>query len=213
MYPKNVEIFFKGEKSVDMKFNPEFVQSPEGGFLSGKLLIAMPHLEDPYFHESVIYVCGHDETGAMGIMINKPLHNVKFTDVLEQLGIDHPITTPDLPIYYGGPVEIGRGFVLHSTDFKSESSTIIDKNMALTATLDILKLISLDRGPQMAIMALGYVGWGALQLEYEIQNNGWIVIDSTKELVFNKDIDNIWHLAMASIGVNPDNLTIDFGHA
>src|SRR5688572_23596854 len=114
-----------------MKFDQESLQTPEKGYLAGKLLVAMPHLEDPYFQQSVIYICGHDETGAMGIMINKPLYNVKFFDVLEQLGIEQPASIPNLPIYYGGPVEIGRGFVLHTTDFKSESSTLIDKNMAL----------------------------------------------------------------------------------
>lgn len=185
----------------------------EKGFLTGKLLIAMPHLESPYFQQSVIYVCGHDETGAMGIIINKPLLTVTFKDLLEQLEIEFSHEVPDLSIYYGGPIEIGRGFVLHTTDYLVDSSTIVDKNLALTATLDILKAIATHQGPHSMIIALGYVGWGAYQLEQELQNNGWIVIDGNADLIFEKDVDNIWKIAMASIGINPSNISIDFGHA
>ncbi len=182
-------------------------------FLTGKLVVSMPHSEDSRFYQSVIYICGHDETGAMGIMINKPLSTVKFTDLLDQLSIDYPPTVPNLPIYYGGPVEIGRGFVLHTCDFMTESSTAISNNIALTATLDILRAIAYHIGPAKKIMALGYVGWGAFQLEQEIQNNGWIVIDVKEDLVFTPEIDSIWKSAMASIGVNPNHMTLDYGHA
>lgn len=185
----------------------------ERGFLTGKLLVAMPHVDSSYFDKAVIYVCGHDETGAMGIMINKPLLTVTFTDLLEQLAIECPDDAPELPIYYGGPVEVGRGFVLHSVDYLVDSSTIIDKDLALTATLDILRATAIHQGPRQAIMALGYVGWGAFQLEQEIQNNTWIVIDGDSGLVFEKDIDSIWKIAMASIGVNPNYMTIECGHA
>lgn len=186
----------------------------ERGFLTGKLLIAMPFHEDPRFYQSVIYVCGHDDTGAMGIMVNKPLLTVEFVDLLEQLGIEHTRKlVPDIPIYYGGPVEIGRGFVLHSPDYLSESSVIIEGNFVLTATLDILRALSHNHGPINNVVALGYVGWGAGQLEEEIQNNGWLIVDAAPDLIFNQDYDGLWRTAMQSIGINPNSIAIDFGHA
>lgn len=188
-------------------------ESQDRSFLTGKLVISMPHLEDSRYYQSVIYICGHDETGAMGIIINKPLSNVKFTDLLEQLSINFPPSAPDLPIHYGGPVEIGRGFVLHTDDYMTETSTLITNSLALTATLDILRSISYGTGPAKYIMALGYVGWGAFQLEQEIQNNGWIVIDSSQDLIFATEFDDVWKSAMASIGVNPNSISLDYGHA
>ena len=198
-----------------MSDNPINQEKPlqDRSYLTGKLVISMPHLEDSRYYQSVIYICGHDETGAMGIMINKPLATVKFTDLLEQLGISFPPTAPNLPIHYGGSVEIGRGFVLHSADYMTDSSTLISNNLALTATLDILRAVAYGGGPASHLMALGYVGWGAFQLEQEIQNNGWIVIDSSEDLIFATDFDGIWKLAMASIGVNPNSISLDYGHA
>lgn len=193
--------------------NNESVSQLERGFLTGKLLVAMPHIDSPYYEQAVIYVCGHDETGAMGIMVNKPLLTVTFTDLLEQLEIDCPDDAPELPIYYGGPVEVGRGFVLHTADYMVDSSTIIDSNLALTATLDILRATAIHHGPQSAIMALGYVGWGAFQLEQEIHSNMWIVIDGDVDLIFEKDIGRIWETAMASIGITPSRIAIECGHA
>ncbi|MBX3487654.1 MAG: YqgE/AlgH family protein [Candidatus Paracaedibacteraceae bacterium] len=186
----------------------------ERGYLTGKLLVAMPFQEDPRFFQSVIYVCGHDDTGAMGIIVNKPLLTVEFADLLEQLGIEHTRKlVPDLPIYYGGPVEIGRGFVLHTLDYLSESSVVIDGDFALTATLDVLRALSHNYGPQQHVVALGYVGWGADQLEQEINTNGWLVLDATTNLVFNVDHDGLWRSAMLSIGIDPNSMAIDFGHA
>jgi putative transcriptional regulator len=192
--------------------NPE-TYSQDRSYLTGKLVIAMPHLEDSRFYQAVIYICGHDETGAMGIMVNKPLSSVNYTDLLDQLSIHYPPTVPNLPIHYGGPVEIGRGFVLHTAEYMTDSSTLINDNLALTATLDILRAIAFGTGPVKHLMALGYVGWGAFQLEQEIQNNGWIVIDVAEDLIFTTEIDTIWKSAMASIGVNPNNISLDYGHA
>lgn len=192
--------------------NPE-TYTHDRNYLTGKLVIAMPHLEDSRFYQAVIYICGHDETGGMGIMVNKPLSSVKYTDLLDQLSIIYPSTVPDLPIHYGGPVEIGRGFVLHTAEYMTDSSTLINDNLALTATLDILRAIAFGTGPVKHLMALGYVGWGAFQLEQEIQNNGWIVIDASEDLIFTAEIDSIWKSAMASIGVNPNNMSLDYGHA
>lgn len=185
----------------------------EKKFLAGKLVVAMPHSEDTRFYQSVVFICGHDETGAMGIMINKPLSSVKFTDLLNQLGIGYPADVPSLPIYYGGPVEIGRGFVLHSSEYLGDTSTIINNKLALTATLDVLKAIAYNRGPKKKIVALGYVGWGAYQLEQEIQNNAWIVIDPTDELLFSENVADVWKTAMASIGVDPTIISLEYGHA
>ncbi len=183
------------------------------GFLTGKLLIAMPYLPDPRFSQSVIYMCGHDETGAMGLIINKPLLTVTFKELVEQMDIPVLSDTPDFPVHYGGPIEIGRGFVLHTTDYLTESSVIINGDFALTATLEILRAMSTHRGPIQALLALGYVGWSELQVEKEIQDNGWIVIDATPDLVFKQDFDDLWRFAMSSIGVDPDNISLDIGHA
>lgn len=185
----------------------------EPGFLTGKLLIAMPYLEDQRFYHSVIYICGHDETGSMGLIINKRLHSVTFKDLLDQIKMDYNSDLVDGPLNYGGPAEVGRGFVLHTTDYLAEASTSINETLALTATLEILRAISLNRGPRHALVALGYVSWGALQLEAEIQNSGWLVIDADEELIFKEDADHIWQNAMASIGVDPLHITSDRGHA
>jgi putative transcriptional regulator len=180
---------------------------------TGKLLVAMPYMSDPRFSHAVIFVCGHDEKGTMGIIINKPLPTVSFHDLMEQLGLTPSTNMEKINIHYGGPVEIGRGFVLHTDDYVSDSTVIVDNGFALTATLDILRALASDRGPQKAILALGYVGWGAGQLEREIQENGWISIEPTPEIVFSPDLENKWVAALASIGVNPAILSLESGHA
>lgn len=183
------------------------------GFLTGKLLVATPYLEDQRFQHSVIYICGHDQTGSMGLIINKRLQSVTFKDLLEQLDMEYAPDFIDTPLNYGGPTEVGKGFVLHTMDYLAQASITINDIFALTATVEILRAISLNRGPRQALMALGYVSWGAMQLEAEIQNNGWIAIDAEEDLIFAKDIDHMWHRAMASIGVNPNHIAADIGHA
>ncbi|WP_010297935.1 YqgE/AlgH family protein [Candidatus Odyssella thessalonicensis] len=184
------------------------------GFLTGKLLIAMPFQEDPRFSQSVIYICGHDDTGAMGIMVNKPLLTVDFSDLLEQLGIEFSKKmVPNIPVFYGGPVEIGRGFVLHTLEYGSDSTVGISGNFALTATLDVLRALANNHGPAHTVVALGYVGWGAGQLEQEINSNGWLIIDATIDLVFQQDYQELWRSAMLSIGIEPNSIAIEFGHA
>lgn len=183
------------------------------GFLTGKLLIAMPYLPDPRFNQSVIYICGHDDTGAMGLIINKPLLTVTFKELVEQMDISVMSETPNFPVHYGGPIEIGRGFVLHTTDYLTETSVIINEEFALTATLEILRAMSTQRGPIQGLLALGYVGWSEMQVEKEIQENGWIVIDANPDLVFKQDFEDMWRFAMSSIGVNPDIISLDIGHA
>jgi putative transcriptional regulator len=183
------------------------------GYLTGKLLVAMPYIQDQRFYHAVIYICGHDESGAMGLIINKQLASVGFKDLLDQIKIEHDVSTPDAPIYYGGPVEVGRGFVLHTIDYLAEASVTINNNFALTATLEILRAISQLHGPRNALVALGYVGWTADQLETEIQNNDWLVIDAHEDIIFNKNHELIWQNAMASIGVNPSYIITETGHA
>lgn len=183
------------------------------GYLTGKLMVAMPYLSDKRFHHSVIYLCGHDESGAMGLIINKSLTSVSFKDLLSQINIDYDDLAPDGPIYYGGPTEVGRGFVLHTIDYLAEASVTISNNFALTATLEILRAISEHKGPRNALIALGYVSWSAGQLEAEIQNNNWLVIEAHENLIFNDEPANIWQHALDSIGVNPSYITTDTGHA
>ena len=181
--------------------------------LTGKLLVAMPFLPDPRFSHAVIYICGHDEDGAMGLIINKGLPAVTFEELLSQMEVDVNAIDNQVPIHYGGPVEIGRGFVLHSSDYLSESTVIIENGFAMTATLDILRALAVNEGPNQSILALGYVGWGAGQLENEIQENGWLTIDATPELIFGSNLENKWREALATLGIDPAGLSFEIGHA
>ena len=161
------------------------------------MLIAMPAMNDERFSRAVIYVCAHSSEGAMGIVVNQPAGNIKFPDLLVQLEvipaaerIELPARAEDVKVLKGGPVETGRGFVLHSADFFIENSTLpIDEGICLTATLDILKAIARGNGPASAILALGYAGWAPGQLENEIQQNGWLHCAADPELIFGTDTD------------------------
>ncbi|MEI8295832.1 MAG: YqgE/AlgH family protein [Alphaproteobacteria bacterium] len=185
----------------------------QDNYLTGKLLVAMPYITDLRFVQAVIYVCGHDEKGAMGIVINRPLHTLRFSELLQQLDIDYPEDYVDVPMHQGGPMEVGRGFVLHTSDYITESTVLMSGGLALTATLDVLRAISVGGGPNQAILALGYVGWQPGQLEKEYQNNSWISIDATSDLVFNENLDEKWRLSMASLGIDPKVLSLDAGHS
>ena len=195
--------------------------SADNGFLDGQLLIAMPAMADERFAHSVVYVCAHSEDGAMGIIVNKPADHIGFAELLEQLDIldddgeSGPITMPEnISVQVGGPVETGRGFVLHSTDYYSDNSTMnIDENVSLTATIDILRAIARGNGPDKAILALGYAGWSAGQLETEIHANGWLNCPATAEIVFSKDLESKYDDALSSLGVNKMHLVADAGHA
>jgi putative transcriptional regulator len=196
-------------------------RSRSQGFLDGQLLIAMPTMADKRFARSVVYVCAHSGDGAMGIVINKLANEVNFRDLLVQLDIVQARNEPDLPggvdnirVHRGGPVETGRGFVLHSADFFIENATLkIDGGICLTATLEILRAISDGRGPDRALLALGYAGWGPGQLESEIQANGWLHSQADRSILFDPDIDNKYERALAKIGVAPAMLSTDAGHA
>lgn len=181
--------------------------------LTGKLLIAMPFLPDPRFSHAVIYICGHDAQGAMGLIVNKGLPAVTFEELLTQMEVNITEINNPVPIHYGGPVEVGRGFVLHTSDYVSESTVLIENGFAMTATLDILRAMAINEGPRQTLLALGYVGWSSGQLEHEIQENGWLTIDATASLIFDTDLDNKWRQALASLGIDPAGLSFEIGHA
>jgi putative transcriptional regulator len=183
-------------------------------FLEGKLLIALPGMSDPRFERSVIYMCAHSVVGAMGLILNKPIEGLGFHELIRRL--DLPVTpkTPDSPIHYGGPVETGRGFVLHSGEYeKSESTLPISPEISLTATLDILRAIAEGQGPEKALFALGYAGWGPGQIESEIQANGWVHCDADAELIFDPDVNAKWSTALRTLGIDVSALSAHAGRA
>jgi len=190
-------------------------------YLDGKILIAMPTIGDDRFNRTVIYICAHSADGAMGIVINKAAESLTFSDILESLNITseaNRISIPDeirsRPVQFGGPVESGRGFVLHTSDYFSKDCTLaVGGDIGLTATLDVLRDIANGHGPRRAFLALGYAGWGAGQLEREIHENGWLHCDSDEDLLFAPDLARKYDRAMSKIGVNPALLSPDLGHA
>jgi putative transcriptional regulator len=191
------------------------------GYLDGQMLIAMPAMLDERFARSLIYVCAHSSEGAMGIVVNHPAPNISFSDLLVKLDvipaadrIQLPTRAGGVKVMRGGPVETERGFVLHSADFFIENSTLpIAEGICLTATIDILKAIANGSGPKHAILALGYAGWRAGQLEAEIQGNGWLHCDADADLVFGDDVDEKYARALRKIGVDPGMLSNEAGHA
>lgn len=185
----------------------------KGHYLAGQLLIAMPGMRDPRFQKTVIYMCAHNADGAMGLVINRALESLSFPDLLEQLGIDSSGVGKQINVHFGGPVESGRGFVLHSPDYVQDATMVVDHDVALTATVDILKAIAGGTGPRQSLLALGYAGWGPGQLDSEIRSNGWLHVAADNDLVFGPNLDAKWGRAMSKIGVNPLMLSDDAGHA
>ncbi|GAU81035.1 YqgE/AlgH family protein [Bosea sp. BIWAKO-01] len=190
-------------------------------YLDGQCLIAMPGMTDTRFSRSVVYICAHSEDGAMGIILNKPAPDTRFPDLLVQLDVipsEELIRLPSqaerMRVLRGGPVETKRGFVLHSSDFFLESATLpIDNGICLTATLDILRAIAIGSGPENAVLALGYAGWGAGQLESEIQSNGWLHCAADPALLFDDSIETKYNRALHKIGIDPAFLSSTAGHA
>ncbi len=183
------------------------------GYLTGRLLIAMPGMRDSRFARSVVYLCAHNAEGAMGLVVNKLLDSVNFEELLQQLGIENRRGGEPISIHFGGPVESGRGFVLHSADYRQDSTLEVDGRIALTATLDVLRDIAQGSGPRQHLFALGYAGWGPGQLDQELQDNGWLVADADERLVFDADQAAKWEGAIARLGIDPARLTFDAGHA
>jgi len=190
-------------------------------YLDGQLLVAMPVMDDERFARSVIYICAHSADGAMGIIVNRPAGTVDFPQLLVQLEIidrEGEIKLPEhaehMKVLRGGPVDTGRGFVLHSSDFSIEDATLpIDEKISLTATLDILKAIATGTGPKHAILALGYAGWAPGQLENEIQHNGWLRCPADADLVFGSDTEDKYQRALSKIGIDIGMLSGAAGHA
>ena len=182
--------------------------------LDGKLLIAMPGMGDSRFDKSLIYMCAHSEDGAMGLITNKPAEDLQFSDLLEQLKITPAQSYRPIEVHFGGPVEHGRGFVLHSKDYIAEDSTLeVNDEFGMTATLDILEDISQGNGPDACLLALGYAGWGPGQLEDEIRANGWLTCDADAALIFSANNQDKWREAIVSLGIDPRMLSATGGSA
>lgn len=182
--------------------------------LTGKILIAMPGMGDPRFAHSLVFLCAHSADGAMGLIVNKTMGKMTFSDLLEQLSIEESANSRPIPLHFGGPVEGGRGFVLHSSEYRSQISTLpVDDFFAMTATQDVLEEMAQGEGPDKALMALGYSGWGPGQLEAEIAENGWLICDSGFDLVFDLADDKKWEAALNTLGINPLTLSASAGHA
>ena len=188
-------------------------QTDNDGYLEGQLLIAMPAMADPRFARSLIYLCAHSADGAMGLVVNKLLGAMTFPDLLSQLGVEAPDKSADIQIHFGGPVEPGRGFVLHTSEPLREGSLKICDNIALTATIDILKEMAVGGGPPRNLLALGYAGWGPGQLESEIQENAWLNVEPSDDLLFDENIDTKWERAMQKLGVDFSMLSSTAGRA
>lgn len=181
--------------------------------LTGQLLVAMPQMADPRFARSVVYLCAHSADGAMGLVVNRLIDSLSLHSLLEQIGLEEVADTTDIPVHFGGPVESSRGFVLHTTDYIQESTLVIEDDIALTATIDVLKAIARGEGPKRKVLALGYAGWAPGQLDAEIQANGWLLVPADLDLVFGVDNDTKWERALAKIGIDLTLLSSEAGHA
>jgi len=187
---------------------------PKPGYLSGQLLVATPLVNSPGFMHSVIFMCSHDEHGAMGIIINHIIENISYRDLFEQLSINREQSIEHLPVHYGGPVEINRGFVIyHYDDIPQPESICSTNNIAVSSSLNILRDIAHGKGPDQRLLALGYAGWAAGQLETEIESNSWISVPASRELVFASDNEAKWQRAASAHGIDIRKLTSDIGHA
>jgi putative transcriptional regulator len=189
-------------------------QTPEqkDAYLTGRLLLAMPQMGDPRFHRAVIFMCAHDENGAMGLVLNNVMPGLDLSELLGQLNIDRQPATPAAPVMNGGPVESARGFVLHSTDFTQPETVRVGPELGVTGTIEALRAIAAGDGPQKMLFMLGYAGWGAGQLDRELQQNAWLVTDADAEIIFG-DAERKWDRAVRKIGIDPAMLSGDAGHA
>jgi putative transcriptional regulator len=189
-------------------------EKKESLYLTGKLLLAMPSMGDPRFHRAVIFMCAHDTNGAMGLVINHTLPGLEFSQLLSQLKIvsDINVNFRDLPVMAGGPVESARGFLLHSGEFTRKDTVKID-TYGITGTIEALRDIVAGNGPGQLLFILGYAGWGAGQLDREIQDNAWLVVDADPEIIFHAEADEKWEMACAKLGINPAMLSGEAGRA
>ena len=187
--------------------------SQDESYVTGQLLIAMPGMRDERFAKSVIYMCAHSEEGAMGLVLNQRLDSLTFAELISQLELDEKHLSRDVPVHFGGPVESGRGFVLHTSDYQQDATLEVVNGVALTATVEILKAIAQGKGPQKSLLALGYAGWGPGQLDMEIRANGWLQVPSDSEIIFDIEPNTKWERAIQRLGIDPRMLSDDVGHA
>lgn len=184
------------------------------GYLEGQLLIATPSLQGSCFSKSVVYICVHNAEGAMGIIVNQPLDQVNVNEVLKQLNIETGENYINLPVHFGGPVEVARGFVLHSSDYTHKGTVHMGNNISVTSNVDALRDIAAGKGPEHSILALGYAGWSPGQLEAEIEANSWITAPANGDIVFGASNQTKWELSAGSLGVhNIYHLSTQVGHA
>lgn len=200
--------------AVDLRSNVGTMPDAEVQSLSGHLLIAMPGIGDPRFDRTVIYMCSHSSEGSMGLVVNRRADGVTMKQLMDQLDIAITPAMPPAAIHFGGPVEMGRGFVLHSADFHIDDATMrVGPQISLTATLDVLRAMAEGRGPRRTLVALGYAGWAPNQLEQELQRNGWLTCDADEDLVFSPDDGMKWERALARLGIHPSLLSATGGTA
>ena len=205
-------------RGVERRGKSDHLEVWQGGAdsmdLAGKLMVAMPAMGDERFARSVILICAHSDEGAMGLIINKPVPDFSFADLLVQLKIARHGQGRDIRVHFGGPVERGRGFVLHSNDYDSgKATTHVEGGYGMTATLDVLEALAKGAGPKRALLALGYAGWGAGQLEREIARNDWLVADPAEDLVFDAQDSGKWVAALRRMGIDPISLSPHAGRA
>jgi len=181
--------------------------------LSGQLLVAMPRMQDPRFARAVIFMCMHNEDGAMGLVINKLIDSLTLPTLLDQLGIETASDTSGTPVHFGGPVEAHHGFVLHSAEYVEDCTLVVEGGVALTASIEILKAIARGAGPRHSLLALGYAGWGPGQLDRELQSNGWLHVAADETILFGGAQEDKWRRALEKMGVSPAALSSEAGHA
>lgn len=179
-------------------------KSDDNPYLGGKLLLAMPTMADPRFEKAVIFICSHDANGAMGLVINQPMYGLQMGQLFRQLDIPTTTQAPiDQEVLQGGPVDTARGFILHTPEFSQSETTQVNEQYAVTGTIEALKSIALGEGPLRMLFALGYSGWTAGQLDRELLENSWLVLDAEHDLLFNTQSSDMWDRAIARLGVNP----------
>jgi len=179
------------------------LSDPQIGELAGQLLIAMPHMQDPNFAGSLVCLCAHSPAGAMGLILNQPIPKLSFEALLKQIGVEPLPPARVIRMVNGGPVEEGRGFVLHSAEWQAEGSMPVTGEVTLTASLDVLQAIARGGGPRQGLLALGYAGWGAGQLEREIARNDWLHVAPDEDLIFGGEDETRWRRALAKLKVDP----------
>ncbi|MEZ5692128.1 MAG: YqgE/AlgH family protein [Rickettsiales bacterium] len=209
---KNIKIAESIAAPLTRNKSGGYDKSATKGSLAGKFLVASPSLQESCFTRAVIYMCVHDESGAMGIIVNYPIENIKIDDIMEQVGLKTD-KNYGLPVHFGGPVESNRGFIVHSD--KPDIAGIIAKydGIAVSSNIDILQNIIDDKGPDKCLISLGYAGWTAGQLESEMESGSWIVVSATQNLLFDTENEMKWELAIASLGFDVGNFSNSVGHA